>query len=595
MSVPSRRAPQALTGDPPPQSLGAPPPATGGSSCVSRSSSRSVRETSPAPKPPPPLSLSVGSSLSCSPPVAAPGVLAAQEQTATRQDLEALLECERSFWTSSMQDIHAQQMEALEVLTERVDLKVRKAMEAISFASAASEERILDLDRRVEARFGDLQLRLDSDRKALQELQREAEGQVQNLSSLSGSRRDAAEEGERAELLVALAAICKDVQALQEREPMTRGAVEALVQGQHMKDLDEIRAQLVGDVTVLRGELRSHGGDIESLQREQASALDMLRGQQISIESVGEKAQVLQAQCGQHCNALEMLQGSIRWLQSQHDDVHEALQSEAEAFSLMRNDQSKRGSELEAFKDSHRNELEDLRSQYGSFVERVCDQFKSETEAVRGQLMNEIVSLRSQSGNSNTEVIRLEQSRAIDALQSQHSRIEVMHTHLMSDVGSLKTQLVENVKAMRSQHSTAIEALHRQHSTRLEGLEAQLLRELEALRVWQRAQAGENEAFRKGQSLLMEELRSEQSRCSGDAGVQAHKNTLEALQSQQKRELEAGVESLRQVRETTLDALQSELETMRCQQRTQIEMLRRECSSHCSEFEELKVQLCSLR
>ena len=104
-------------------------------------------------------------------------------------EVQTALEKERALWSAAVQDAQKVQMQAFREVTEDLELKMAKAMEAMAEAATGSEARVAEFERRLHVCLSNIDMRAEKDgnerRALLSGMQRELEGQRSQLLGLA--------------------------------------------------------------------------------------------------------------------------------------------------------------------------------------------------------------------------------------------------------------------------------------------------------------------------------------------------------------------------------------------------------------------------
>mmetsp|Transcript_38901 Transcript_38901/g.82824 ORF Transcript_38901/g.82824 Transcript_38901/m.82824 type:complete len:687 (-) Transcript_38901:43-2103(-) len=365
----------------------------------------------------------------------------------TPRPLPRSIEAEHIALATSVQDLHMQQVQALEVMTERVDLKVGRMADQ---AGLAAERLVRELEERLEKRFVDFEASIASQMQvgALEERLAkrcaDLEEQLRKLG-LDVSARQAANDNEssdeRQELFVAVATVCRDIQALQSRNSELASACEALKGrqselGAACESLPlQQRREFETGLAALRGEimrsLANQAGNVETLRQEQCRALEELRRQQRqAFEELGsQRLATIEAEQSLMSRDLRALQGEDR-------------QRCGEIESLTRSHQA----DIEALQSYQSGLVATTRSQLQGGFEAAQAELARKLEANRAQLLGEVETLRGQlQKNCGEADARLgQQAQAVEAIKSQQSRYtDALRCQLLSEMDAMRSQMGE--------------------------------------------------------------------------------------------------------------------------------------------------------
>lgn len=269
------------------------------------------------------------------------------------EDLQAQLDAERSWWSTSIQTIQMQQVQALE---DMINEKVGKSVEMTCALSASCDERFGQIDAQVAERAAEFNtLRL--------ELQSRAETPARPGRSANEQTMD------KREVISELNALQSDIEAMWIQHRAALGGISSTKeQQQHLEaSFSDLRKDLEGALTDVRAQHSSFSGlaaDWEQLQSQ-------VRAIETSVSTVrGElsKAQVAGSASPQKFDALRkehreefvhevsMLRQELEVL-SGYGDCLQRLQEKAESMEELQSRQDEVHQRLEFIRTEQREQL----------------------------------------------------------------------------------------------------------------------------------------------------------------------------------------------------------------------------------------------
>jgi hypothetical protein len=555
----------------------------------------------------------------------APPALPAKDEPLTLQGLAARIDAERGFWSSSMQDVHVQQMQALEVITERVDLKVGKVMDMINAASSTSEKRIASVEHRLDsltkqhnaASSDSLALSSESAgplAMVLKEVEALKDQHLATNTEIVALRNNHGAALQEVQLL--LDEMRVDVaEALKSRLDAEMGSLRRELE-RLATDLEAVRgggkidgsgglhvaspsgAGRLGptdaEFDALRDTLLRHRDDLEALERRHGGVLEDLRSQQVRQQAdletlrcrdalVTHRAPPLGASSHEDRGSADELFRLLHAIESQMTSDITSLRQQCSQATNM---QSQAMNEFGVVKAQFIESIKALQLQHGQQNGQIetlrCEQTTA-LEALKGETM----ALKGQSGLNGSAVDALQDHhhRMMEALQTQHNReLEILQSEITQqseELGALKA----NFLAVQQQHASEMVALRGQQGGDLESLRSEqasiitdVMRQSEALQNQMGSvQASVAAAMQRQCEVLQSEFSNELGKLQRS---DVRRSDLDAIQKQ----FHDNVEELRRLHDTSshsLGSLQAEhiaaMEALRCQnvrlKETQTELL----------------------
>lgn len=266
------------------------------------------------------------------------------------EDLQAQLDAERSWWSTSIQTIQMQQVQALE---DMINEKVGKSVEMTCALSASCDERFGQIEAQAAERAAQVNnIRLE-------------------LTSLGGSGRSTNELGamDKREVTSELNALQSDIEAMwiQHRAALS-GISSTKEQQQHLEaSFGDLRKDLEGALTDVRAQHSSFSGlaaDWEQLQsqvRTIEATVTTVRGEVSKAQVAGSASpQKFDAQRNEHRDEfgheVSMLRQELEVLSGYGDCLHR-LQERAESMEELQRRQEEVHQHLEVVRTEQREEL----------------------------------------------------------------------------------------------------------------------------------------------------------------------------------------------------------------------------------------------
>lgn len=357
------------------------------------------------------------------------------------EDLQAQLDAERSWWSTSIQTIQMQQVQALE---DMINEKVGKSVEMTCALSASCDERFGQIEAQAAERSAEFdRLRLEL---------------VARVEVPGGPGRSASEQAmDKREVISELNALQSDIEAMWiQHRAVLSGISFTKEQQQHLEvSFGELRKDLEGALTDVRAQHSSFSGlaaDWEQLRSQVRSIEASVRGElskaQVAGSASPQKFDALRKEYREEfVHEVTMLRQELEVL-SGYGDCLQRLQEKAESVQDLQQRQEEVHERLESLRDEQRHEILAVRQEM-------------EARGPDSQLANEVFALRQEIG-----------------VRQQVATVAPAVAHPNRNVGDAMAEKVQQLEADVKVARADLEAEVMQRCVNVSDLHARLAREI---------------------------------------------------------------------------------------------------------------------